>query len=72
MWSPIFQYNFIYLIRHSFKSSSVGLIYHYAINSFINLGLIDFDISVIILDLKEWDEYLWPKTSCIKLFTSDI
>ena len=39
------------------------------INSLINFGLIDFDISVIIPALKEWDEYLCPSTSCIKLFT---
>ena len=35
----------------------------------MNLGLIDFDISVIIPALKEWEEYLFPRTSCIKLFT---
>ena len=35
----------------------------------MNLGLIDFDISVIIPALKEWEEYLCPKTSWIKLFT---
>ena len=39
------------------------------INSLINFGLIDFDISVIIPALKEWDEYLWPRTSWIKQFT---
>ena len=35
----------------------------------MNFGLIDFDISVIIPALKEWDEYLWPRTSWIKLLT---
>ena len=28
----------------------------------MNLGLIDFDISVIIPALKEWEEYLCPRT----------
>ena len=35
----------------------------------IDLGLINFDISVIIPALKEWDEYPCPRISCIKLFT---
>ena len=35
----------------------------------MNFGLMDFDISVIIPALKEWEEYLCPKTSWIKQFT---
>lgn len=38
-------------------------------NSFINFGLIDLVIFVINPLLKEWDENLWPKTSCIKILT---
>ena len=35
----------------------------------MNLGFIDFDISVIIPALNEWEKYLCPKISWIKLFT---